>query len=214
MSKVFFSTSIKGGVGKTVLAALVADAIHLYAPTDPLRCFSSRADELYEYVDEGIRVEGVQLDTAAAIGEAVESVGEDDWAVFDFVPGPNRRVLQLAPDLVAVYPQIHILYNVGNENLVSHETFTMLQTMEDRVTVCYVQPETSDMTLHQMVPSLAAWQGDTLEIPRLSRSAGHVGLMNKRSIPQVQRLLIQTWKHRAINAIRDHFDLERMLGED
>ena len=207
MNRIFFSTSIKGGVGKTALAALVADAIQLYAPEEPLRCFSPRAQELYEYVDEGIGVEERKLDTVGEIGAAVESVG-DGWGVFDFVPASHRRVLELAPDIIAAYPHVHILYNVGDETLLPAETIAMLAGLKENATMCYVEPEPCDKPLEYMVPSLTAWHGDVLGIPRLNRAFGHVEMMNKRSIPLAQRLVIQNWKHRAINTIRDHFDIQ------
>lgn len=206
MSKIFFSTSIKGGVGKTALAALAADTVQLYAPGEPLRCFSPCAEELYEYVDEGIEVEEHKLDTVRNIGKAVESVG-DDWGVFDFVPSSHRRVLELAPDIIAAYPHVHILYNVGDEVLLRTDTIAMLTEMKDNVTMCYVEPGPGSKPVKQMVPSLGAWHGDTLGIPRLNRAFGHVEMMNRRSIPLAQRLVIQTWKHKAITAIRDHFNI-------
>lgn len=199
MSKIFFSTSIKGGVGKTALAALVADTIQLYAPGEALRCFSPCATELQEYVDEGIGVEECKLDTVAEIGKAVESVG-DAWGVFDFVPSSHRRVLELAPDIIAAYPHVHILYNVGDESLLPVDTLAMLADIKENVTMCYVRPEFGDT-----FASLLAWHGDTLGIPRLIRTVGYVDMMNKRSIPLAQRLIIQGWKHKAINIIRDHF---------
>lgn len=206
MSKIFFSASIKGGVGKTTLAALVADAIQLYAPGEPLRCFSPRIIELQQYVDEGIFVKESALNAVDVIGETVESVG-DSWGVFDFTPGPDRRVLELAPDIVAAYPHVHFLYNVGNERACI-DAIRELSGISDNVTMCYVERELADLPLEQVISSLAEWGGDTLAIPRLARAAGHVEMMNKRSIPQVQRLLIQSWKHRAINAIRDHFNIK------
>lgn len=208
MNRIFFSTSIKGGVGKTALAALMADTINLYAPGDALRCISPRASELQQYVDEGIGVQEYKLDTAAQIGSAVESVG-DDWGVFDFVPSSHRRVLELAPDILAAYPRVHILFNVGDESLIDGETIAMLSEHRDNVTMCYVEPEPSNLPLTRLISSLASWHGDTLAIPRLPLVTGHVEMMNKRSIPQVQRLLIQNWKHKAISAIRDHFNIQK-----
>ena len=212
MSRIFFSTSIKGGVGKTALAALVADTIQLYAPGDNLRCFSPRAEELTEYVDNGVGVEGRNLDTIGAIGAAVESVG-DDWGVFDFVPSSHRRVLELAPDIIAAYPHVHILYNVGDETLLPAETIAMLAGIKENVTMCYVEPEPCEKPLKFMIPSLAAWHGDVLGIPRLNRVFGHVEMMNKRSIPLAQRMVIQNWKHRAISSIRDHFNIHSEVTE-
>lgn len=212
MSKIFFSTSIKGGVGKTALAALIADTIQLYAPGEALRCFSPCATELQEYVDEGIGVEECKLDTVAEIGKAVESVG-DAWGVFDFVPSSHRRVLEIAQDVIAVYPHVHFLYNAGNETLLSSEVFARLATIQDNVTMCYVQPERNGKPLDYMIPSLKSWHGDSLAVPCLGRGYGHVDMMNKRSIPHIQRLFIQTWKHQAITAIRDHFNINAEAKE-